>query len=385
MLQGRKQTMPELRLKRKPGEQWIWIHAASLGEFEQGRPLMERIRREHPEKKIALTFYSPSGYEVRKNFPGADLIAYLPADTPGAMRSFLQALQPQMAIIVKYEFWRNMLRELRKREIPTYLISAIFRPTQLFFKSYGGWYRSMLRCFTRIYVQDQQSRKLLAQIGIKNVEVAGDTRFDRVTDIMRTTHEIPELDSFTAGGTRLTAIFGSSWEADEQVYFPWLISRTGSVKAIIAPHEFTAERLEKMRTQLRPLRTLLLSEVREKGADPSAADVLIIDCFGLLSSAYRYGSFAYIGGGFGTGIHNINEAAVYGIPVVFGPRHEKFLEARELIKAKGGFSIDSRTAFEKLMEKTLTDPALRSEAGKRAGEYIRSKLGATDKIFGQLF
>lgn len=247
----------------------------------------------------------------------------------------------------------------------------------------------MLSAFSQIYVQDEGSRKLLRGIGVKDVTVAGDTRFDRVTDIMRAAREIPALDAFTAGRTKLTMVFGSSWGADEAVYFPWLRRAEGRVKAFIAPHEFDAARLEKMRSQLAPLKVSLLSEVQEKPQLVTASDVLIIDCFGLLSSAYRYGSLAYVGGGFGTGIHNINEAAVYSMPVVFGPNHGKFLEAKELIKAGGGFSVKDREAFEKLMNGTsrkpgLTDPLRRREAGEAAGAYISSKLGATDLILADL-
>lgn len=386
MLRGRRETMARVRAARREGERWVWVHAASLGEFEQGRPLMERIAAEHPEVKIALTFYSPSGYEVRKNYAGAHLVAYLPADTPRAMRRFIDALRPELAVMVKYEFWGNCLRELSRREIPVLLISAIFRESQLFFKPWGGWYRSMLHRFSHIFVQDDASRRLLAGIGVTAVTVAGDTRFDRVTDIMRTVRDIPALDALTSGKTRLTMIFGSSWEADEQVYFPWLREAAGEVKAVIAPHEFDAARLETMRKALAPLRVLLLSEIADKPGSAADADVLIIDCFGLLSSAYAYASVAYVGGGFGTGIHNINEAAVYGIPVVYGPRHEKFLEARELAEAGGGFSIDGRASFERLMDSRtgLLNTAVRKKAGAAAGAYIRSKLGATDKIYATL-
>lgn len=386
MLRGRRETMARVRAARREGERWVWVHAASLGEFEQGRPLMERIAAEHPDVKIALTFYSPSGYEVRKNYAGAHLVAYLPADTPRAMRRFIDALRPELAVMVKYEFWGNCLRELSRREIPVLLISAIFRESQLFFKPWGGWYRSMLHRFCHIFVQDDASRRLLAGIGVTAVTVAGDTRFDRVTDIMRTVRDIPALDALTAGKTRLTMIFGSSWEADEQVYFPWLRAAAGEVKAVIAPHEFDAARLETMRKALAPLRVLLLSEIADKPGSAADADVLIIDCFGLLSSAYAYAYVAYVGGGFGTGIHNINEAAVYGIPVVYGPRHEKFLEARELAEAGGGFSIDGRESFERLMDSRtgLLNTAVRKKAGAAAGAYIRSKLGATDKIYATL-
>jgi len=388
MMHGRRDTLRRVQTVRKPGERWVWVHAASLGEFEQGRPLMERIRREHPEVKIALTFYSPSGYEVRKNYDGADLVAYLPADTPGAMRHLIDALHPELAVVVKYEFWRNMLRELHRRHVPTLLISAIFRPHQLFFRSYGGWYRRILGYFSHIFVQDEQSARLLAGIGVGRVTVAGDTRFDRVTSIMQSTREIPELEAFTRG-SHLCVMFGSSWGADEQVYFPWLRSRRGAVRAVIAPHEFDDRRLHTMRTQLSPLRVSLLSEVRAGKGRAEDADLLIIDCFGLLSSAYRYCDIAYVGGGFGTGIHNINEAAVYGVPVVFGPHHSKFLEAREMIAAGGGFSIDSRESFEALLNGSdnatgLMDSDMRRRAGAAAASYIKSKLGATDRIYATL-
>ncbi len=386
MLRGRRETLGRIRAVRRPGERWVWVHAASLGEFEQGRPLMERIASEHSDVKIALTFYSPSGYEVRKNYAGAHLVAYLPADTPGAMRRFIDALDPELAVMVKYEFWGNCLRELRRRDIPVLLISAIFRESQLFFRPWGGWYRRMLRCFSHIFVQDESSRRLLEGVGVTDVTVAGDTRFDRVTDIMRTVKDIPALDALTAGRSRFTMIFGSSWEADEEVYFPWLRARGGEVKGVIAPHEFDASRLEGMREALSPLKTLLLSEIADDPGRAAEADVLIIDCFGLLSSAYAYASVAYVGGGFGAGIHNINEAAVYGIPVIYGPRHAKFLEARELAEVGGGFSIDSRESFERLTDARtgLLNTAVRNKAGAAAGAYIRSKLGATDKIYSTL-
>ncbi|MCM1005620.1 MAG: 3-deoxy-D-manno-octulosonic acid transferase [Prevotella sp.] len=386
MLNGRRRTLSALRRTLSDTDRPIWVHAASLGEFEQGRPLMERLRREHPEQKIVLSFYSPSGYNVRKDWPGADCIVYLPADTPRAMRRFLDVMNPSMAIFVKYEFWGNCLRLLRNRSVPAYLISSVFRPGQSFFKKWGGYFRDSLRCFTHIYVQDEDSRKLLKGIGVTAVTVAGDTRFDRVTDIMQSTHEIPELDRFTRGGTRFTFIAGSSWSADEDVYFPWLKSRAGTMLSVIAPHEFDTARLQDMKERLAPeIKTVLLCEAKSNPNLLDSADCLIIDCFGLLSSAYRYANVAYIGGGFGTGIHNINEAAVYGIPVVFGPRHDKFIEARELIKAGGGFSVENANRFAALMDKKLMNSDLRAKSGKAAASYIQSKLGATDRISADIF
>ncbi|MCM1319770.1 MAG: 3-deoxy-D-manno-octulosonic acid transferase [Muribaculaceae bacterium] len=385
MLAGRRHTLDTLRRVIGKNDRPVWVHAASLGEFEQGRPLMERLRREYPDKKIVLSFYSPSGYNVRKEWGGADAVIYLPADTPRAMNALLDAMHPEVAVFVKYEFWGNCLHELKKRGTATYLISSVFRPNQVFFKGYGSWYRGLLSCFTHIYVQDEASRKLLAGIGI-DATVAGDTRFDRVTDIMRSTREIPALDRFTRGGTRLTFMAGSSWGPDEEVYFPWLKSRVGTMLTVIAPHEFDSARLERMRQALSPeLKTVLLSEADQTPQLLDKADCLIIDCFGLLSSAYRYANIAYIGGGFGVGIHNINEAAVYGIPVIFGPHHDKFIEAGELIKAGGGFSITDKRAFNALMEKRLMLPDQRVKAGQAAADYIHSKLGATDIIYADLF
>lgn len=384
MINGRKESLGRLGKTLGKEDRPVWVHAASLGEFEQGRPLLERLRREYPGVKIVLSFYSPSGFNVRKEWPGADCVVYLPADTPRAMRRFIDAVNPRMAIFVKYEFWGNCLRELKKRGIPTYLISAVFRPNQIFFSSYGGYFRSLLGCFTHLYVQNEESRMLLASRGITDVTVAGDTRFDRVTDIMRTTRDIPALDRFTRGHTRLTFMAGSSWEADEQVYFPWLKSHSGTLLSVIAPHEFNETRLQQMKTNLAPeVKAVLLSEAEENPSLLDKADCLIIDCFGLLSSAYRYADIAYIGGGFGTGIHNINEAAVYGIPVVFGPRHAKFIEAGELISVGGGFSVDGREEFAKVLE-TLMNQRERSKAGSAASDYIVSKLGATDLIYADL-
>ena len=380
MMQGRSRVWKDLAAKVNPDDRNIWVHAASLGEFEQGRPLMEYLRRTHPDRKIILTFFSPSGYEPRKNWPGADAVLYLPFDTPRNGRRLIRAINPEMVFFIKYEIWRNLLRALYRRRIPTYLISAAFTPGQRFFRRSTRWYALWLRWFTRIFVQDERSRSLLRGIGIDNAVVAGDTRFDRVTDVMRQTVSIPEIERFVGAHDRRIMIYGSSWEPDEEVYFPWLKAQRGETKAIIAPHEFDAARLDKMRHALEPLHTALYSEAKKDLSLADRADVLILDTFGLLSSAYRYGDIAYIGGGFGAGIHNINEAAVYGMPVIFGPRHDRFIEAAEIIAAQGGFSIASRADYERLMAGPLADAAGVGSAGLKADAYIRSKLGATRRI-----
>lgn len=358
----------------------VWIHAASLGEFEQGRPLIEMIKRNSPGQKILLTFFSPSGYEVRKDYKGADVVCYLPFDTPANARRFIDMVSPRMAIFVKYEFWGNYLQQLCRRQVPTYIISSIFRRNQAFFRPYGGMFRRMLDCFTRIYVQDEGSRQLLSSIGVNDVTVAGDTRFDRVSDILATCKPFPVVEQFAASSP-FTLIMGSSWQPDEDIVIPYFNSHPG-MKLIIAPHEFDDARLSDLKQRIsRP--TLLYSEATEDNI--SSADCLIIDCFGILSSCYRYAQAAYVGGGFGVGIHNLNEAAVYGIPVVFGPNHSKFKEAHDLIECGGGFSINGKDDFVKIADRLTTDPQFLSTSGKAAGDYIKQHLGATKLIYNEIF
>ncbi len=359
----------------------VWFHAASLGEFEQGRPLMERIKSERPDIMIVLTFFSPSGYEVRCDYDKADIVTYLPFDTPHRVRHFLNLAKPDMAVFIKYEFWANYLYELRKRGVPTYLISAIFRPRQSFFKWWGAGFRRMLKNFTHLYVQDYNSEQMLRSIGINNVTVAGDTRFDRVVKVRQSPCRIPGLDDFAAGAETVF-VAGSSWPADEEVYIPWLHQHP-DVKYIIAPHEFNPSRLALLLGQL-PGDVMLLSQWARKGY-PEATRGIIVDNFGHLSTLYRFGHVAYIGGGFGAGIHNINEAAVYGIPVIFGPQHAKFKEASDLISCKGGFSISDKSEFNRIMEHLLSNRFNLAESGKAAGDYIQRNLGASDKIFNDIF
>ena len=379
MIEGQRQTMVTLEQKRGDGE-WVWIHASSLGEFEQGRPLIERLRSERPELKILLTFFSPSGYEVRKDYAKADVVCYLPFDKPRAVERFLDLARPSVAIFVKYEFWGNYLESLRRRGIPTYIISAIFRPGQVFFRPWGGMFRNMLRCFTHIFVQDCASRELLGGIGVEDVTVAGDTRFDRVADILRGSKPFPIVENFAASAA-VTLIMGSSWQPDEDIVIPYFNSHPG-LKLIIAPHEFDAGRLEALRARI-GRKVGLYSETNEQNA--SQLDCLIIDRFGILSSCYRYASIAYVGGGFGAGIHNVNEAAVYGIPVIFGPRHTKFREAAGLKECGGGFAIGSKEEFNAIADRLTTDPGFLARSGKAAGEYIQSQLGATERVYSHIF
>lgn len=383
MIKGQKQTMDRLRQALQPGKKYVWVHAASLGEFEQGRPFIERLRREKPEYGVVLTFFSPSGYEVRRNYAGADVVCYLPFDTPRRAKKFIETVNPAMAVFVKYEFWGNYLKELKRRNIPTYIISAIFRPTQPFFKWWGGMFRQMLACYRTIFVQDSRSAQLLSSIGVRNnVIVAGDTRFDRVTDILNATVEMPAVEKFTAGAP-LTIVFGSSWPQDEELYAPWLKAHP-EVKAIIAPHEFDEGRLEALR-HTGAGKGVMLSELDADADACKDAQVLVVNCFGKLSSLYRYGQVAYVGGGFGEGIHNVNEAAVYAMPVLFGPKHKKFKEATDLIACGGGFTFTNRAELEALLDMMLEDGGKRMSAGAKAGEYIERNLGATDKAFKEIF
>lgn len=394
MLRGQAETIARIERARKstaPDGFDVWFHAASLGEFEQARPMIDRLLAENPEVSILLSFFSPSGYNVRHSYNPRVTVVYLPFDTPANVESFLDAAQPQMAVFVKYEFWGNYLDGLCRRGIPTYLISAIFRPSQIFFKPWGGMFRRMLHCFTHIFVQDEASCRLLEKIGVNNVTVAGDTRFDRVSAIRRTRRAIDEAEAFAGSGDKhaFTIVFGSSWPADEQNYFPWLMRHPG-VKAIIAPHEFDRERIHVMEAALGPQCTITLSQLREMSPDEAsraaaAVRYLIVDSFGLLSSLYAYGDMAYVGGGFGVGIHNINEAATYGIPVVFGPHFRKFKEAGDLISLGGAFSSDSAKGIEDILDSLLSDDKKRRTAGKMAGDYIAQNIGATDTIMAHIF
>ena len=379
-VQGQKRTISYLKETLDPDGGYIWIHAASLGEFEQGRPLIEKIREEQPDAKILLSFYSPSGYEVRKTYDKVDAVCYMPVDTPRRVKEFLDVVKPKMAIFVKYEFWGNFLEQLKRRNVPTYIISSIFRPGQSFFKPWGGMFRKMLGCFTHLYVQDEESRELLHGIGVDNVTVCGDTRLDRVLQIKAQAQEFPAIAAMTAGD-KPTLVMGSSWQPDEDIVIPYFNSHP-DLKLIIAPHEFDENRLDAMIARItRPVARYTQLE----GVDPATLDCLIIDCFGILSSLYRYGEIAYVGGGFGSGIHNVPEAAVYGIPVIFGPRHEKFREALELKQCGGAFAIDDAQQCHAVLDCLLSDNDALQQAGSAASNYINNHTGATHRIYHDLF
>ena len=379
MKQGHKEIFHYLAQNADPEGGYIWIHASSLGEFEQGRPIIEAIKAHYPEQKIAITFFSPSGYEVRKNYPKADLICYLPFDLPNNVNRFLNILKPKQAIFIKYEFWGNYLNALAKRNIPTYIISAIFRPSQIFFRPYGSYFRRILQNFEHLYVQDENSKKLLKDIGITKVSVTGDTRFDRVLEIRSQAKELPLIEQFSKGN--FTLIAGSSWPKDEEIFIDYF-NRHPEMKLIIAPHEIHEEHIQFILSRLNRT-TIRYTQADEKNIQK--ADCIIIDCFGLLSSIYRYGRVAYVGGGFGAGIHNVPEAAVYSIPVIFGPNHKKFKEAKELIIAGGGFSISRSEDFELVMDRLLENKEFLSKAGIIAGQYIQNNSGASKKILKELY
>ena len=394
MWQGEREAFDVLRSKVDPNAQYVWFHAASLGEFEQGRPLMERLRKTHPEYKILLTFFSPSGYEVRKNYEGADGICYMPFDTPGNVASFLRLAHPEIALFIKYEFWTNYLTAMKRKGIKIYSISSIFRPQQHFFQ----WYSSTkaLKCFDHLFVQNEESKQLLAKHGITNTTVVGDTRLDRVLEIRAQAADLPLVEIFKDG--KRTFIAGSSWQPDEAIYIPYFAQHK-DWKLVIAPHVIGESHLSELRTMLKDRKVVYYRDMEErlKSACNNAsmleavkkelaeAEVLIVNCFGKLSSIYRYGDIAIVGGGFGAGIHNVPEAAVYGIPVMFGPKNKKFREAQQLIKYGGSFEYTSKESFAALMDRFISDPEFLSEAGKKAGNYIKSNAGASEKCFKHIF
>ena len=376
MWAGERQAVKVLKEKVDPEARYIWFHAASLGEFEQGRPLIEHLRETHPEYKILLTFFSPSGYEVRKNYEGADIICYLPLDTIRNARRFLRAVKPVMAFFIKYEFWYNYLHILQHRGVPTYSVSSIFRPDQIFFQWYGRQYGRVLKCFTHFFVQNMESKALLAKLGITDVDVVGDTRFDRVLQIKEASKQLPIVEQFTAHAQKVF-VAGSSWLPDEEIFIKYFDIHK-DWKLIIAPHVISDEHLSQIFELLKGRRVVRYTEATEKNVKD--AEVLIIDCFGLLSSIYHYGTVSYVGGGFGVGIHNVLEAAVWDIPVVFGPNNKHFQEAQGLMLVQGGFEIKDYQSFRDLMMRFETDAFFLQNAGKNAGAFVKSRAGATAKV-----
>ena len=376
MWAGERQAVKVLKEKVDPEARYIWFHAASLGEFEQGRPLIEHLRETHPEYKILLTFFSPSGYEVRKNYEGADIICYLPLDTIRNARRFLRAVKPVMAFFIKYEFWYNYLHILQHRGVPTYSVSSIFRPDQIFFQWYGRQYGRVLKCFTHFFVQNMESKALLAKLGITDVDVVGDTRFDRVLQIKEASKQLPIVEQFTAH-TQKVFVAGSSWLPDEEIFIKYFDIHK-DWKLIIAPHVISDEHLSQIFELLKGRRVVRYTEATEENVKD--AEVLIIDCFGLLSSIYHYGTVSYVGGGFGVGIHNVLEAAVWDIPVVFGPNNKHFQEAQGLMLVQGGFEIKDYQSFRNLMMRFETDASFLQNAGENAGAFVKSRAGATAKV-----
>lgn len=379
-VEGRKGLLNRLRTSfaaQAAGRPVAWFHAASLGEFEQGRPVMEAYRNAYPGHFILLTFFSPSGYEIRKNYTGADFICYLPIDTPGNAREFVEIVNPHIAFFIKYEFWFNYLRELRKNGTYILSFSSIFRPGQIFFKFYGGFFREKLRYFNHFFVQNQASVSLLAGIGITAASIAGDTRFDRVRAIVSNAREMPEIGRFK--GNKQCLVAGSVWDADMQVLIPALNALTGKLKAIIAPHEIKDHEIAGWLSKLNG-RSILYSEVTA-GQDPEGFDYLIINNIGMLSSLYRYGSMAYIGGSFGAGLHNILEAATFGLPIAFGNKsYHRFQEAVDLIEKGGAFAVADGNQLLKTLENWAGNQEEALRAGNVSAEYVKSGTGATDLI-----
>ena len=379
MRQGEHDAIRILREKVDPQAKYVWFHAASLGEFEQGRPLMEQLRKEHPEYKILLTFFSPSGYEVRKNYEGADIITYLPLDTITNARRFLRTIRPVMAFFIKYEFWYNYLHILKHRNIPVYSVSSIFRPDQVFFKWYGRQYGHVLKCFTHFYVQNEVSRELLAKIGIHDVTVVGDTRFDRVLQIKEAAKKLPIVEAFC--DKKKVFIAGSSWQPDEEIFIPWL-NEHKDWKLVIAPHVIGEDHLQQIEKLLEGRKVVRYTEATEENV--KGAEVLIINCFGLLSSIYGYANVTYVGGGFGVGIHNTLEAAVWDVPVFFGPNNQRFQEAQGLKLCGAGLEIGNADDFRRLMQGFEDHSTLAKELGEKAGAFVASMTGATKKILADV-
>ena len=380
ILRGQRNTFKILKQQVDKNARYVWFHAASLGEFEQGRPLMERFRREHPEYKILLTFFSPSGYEVRKNYSGADIICYLPFDTPSNVYRFLHLIRPEMAFFIKYEFWADYMWACHHYHIPFYSISSIFRPNKIFFRWYGKTYSRVLRHVTHFFVQDEQSRELLAKKGYTdNVTIVGDTRFDRVIDIARQAKDLPVVEQFCQNAP-FVFVVGSSWAPDEDIIIPYF-NKHPEMKLILAPHVIDESHLRQIEQKLsRP--AVRYTEATEENVRQS--DCLIINCFGLLSSIYRYGQVAYVGGGFGVGIHNVPEAAVYGVPVLIGPNNKNFREAQDLLRMGGCFEITGQTLFNAVVDRLSGDKQLRDTRGAVCKDYIASNAGASDTIFRTL-
>ncbi|MCK3683524.1 glycosyltransferase N-terminal domain-containing protein [Maribellus sp. YY47] len=378
---GRKNWKQQLKSKVDSQADYLWFHCASLGEFEQGRPVIEEVKKQFPNYKIALTFFSPSGYEIRKNYDGADLIAYLPMDTKSNVRYFLDVLNPQKAFFVKYEYWYNYIHQLKQRNIPLYIVSAIFRENQSFFKNglWGKWYRKMLFRFEHIFIQNEKSAELLEKIGINNYTIAGDTRFDRVAAIAKSAKKFENVEKFKGDSPLIIA--GSTWKPDEELLAPFINSSKG-VKFIIAPHEVAPANINRIH-QLLKKKAISFSKVQNTAIDDY--EVLIIDSIGILSSLYQYGNIAYIGGGFGVGIHNILEAATFKLPIIFGPNYLKFKEAVDLVEQKGAFPIKNSDSLNTVLNLLLDNETELKKASGICEKYVEKNVGSTKLIMNKVF
>jgi 3-deoxy-D-manno-octulosonic-acid transferase len=372
---GRKNNIQNLN------EGSIWFHFASLGEFEQGRPVLEKIRALYPEYKIVLTFFSPSGYEIRKNTPLANAVYYLPLDTAKNARYFIEAIKPKFTVFTKYEYWYHFFNEMHKREIPLYIVSGIFRPGQIFFKWYGSLHRKILGFVTHFFVQDDASKQLLLGIGINNAAVSGDTRFDRVWENAQHPHHIPYMTEFKNGQKVFVA--GSAWPPDEKLLSA-LISDHPKWKFVIAPHEISEGKIAALVDLLPAQTTVKYSQFKSYEEPFATYQTLIIDNIGMLSSLYQYGDVAYIGGGFGAGIHNTLEAAAFGLPVIFGPNYSKFIEAGDLIKLNAGFSIKDERELKEVFKKLTRDEKELKSTGARSLAFVKDHIGATDMIIDKI-
>lgn len=378
---GRKNWKQQLKSKVDSRADYLWFHCASLGEFEQGRPVIEEVKKQFPNYKIALTFFSPSGYEIRKNYDGADLVTYLPLDTKSNVDYFLNTLNPRKAFFVKYEYWHHYILQLKQRNIPLYIVSAIFRENQSFFKNsrWGKWYRKMLFSFEHIFIQDEKSAKLLEKVGVNNYSIAGDTRFDRVAAIAQNAKKFESVEKFK--GEAPLIIAGSTWKPDEELLTAF-INNSDGVKFIIAPHEVSPANINRIH-QLLKKKAISFSKVQNTTVDDY--DVLIIDSIGILSSLYQYGNIAYIGGGFGVGIHNILEAATFKLPIIFGPNYLKFKEAVDLVEQKGAFPIHNATSLNSVLNLLLSNKNEQTKASGICQNYVAKNVGSTKLIIKKVF
>lgn len=378
-IKGRKQSFPTLKEKINPNKKYVWFHVASLGEYEQGLPVMEALKKEQPELGIVLTFFSPSGYEIRKNNTIADVTLYLPLDTKANAKRFLDLVIPVQAFFIKYEFWPNYLTELKKRKIPTFLISGIFRENQLFFKSYGGFYREALKTFTHFFVQNETSKQLLQQLYFNNVTVNGDTRFDRVAQILEKDNQLDFIKTFK--NNTKTIVIGSSWPQDEAFLIPYINENTQNVKFIIAPHNIKEEQINNIKNQLK--KSVVLFSDKE-GKNLADFDVFIIDTIGILTKIYSYAEIAYVGGGFGTGIHNILEPATFGVPIIIGPKYQKFQEAKDLVALGSCLVVHNQEDLNNTFNLLIEDENIRKEKGNLSQQFVLKNKNATQVIMQYL-